>query len=251
MSEDLLSRAARALREETADGVADGARTRAQVLARLDDARARRRRRLLVLLPIAATFLAGSVFGASGGRGAALVARVSEALGIAPAEESVSPPPRASRRSAPIRAEQAAPATSAPIAIAAPEPIAAPASETSARASPIRSADPIPVLRRPATTAAPAPQARTADPDDALYREAHRVHFVVHDPAGALVAWDRYLATAPTGRFALEARYNRAICLVRLGRTAEARTALEPFASAAPGAYRQTEAAQLLEALAP
>jgi len=53
------------------------------------------------------------------------------------------------------------------------------------------------------------------------------------------------LGAAPRGRFANEARYNRAICLVRLGRHAEAQRDLEPFASGAMG-YRQNEARQLL-----
>jgi len=46
----------------------------------------------------------------------------------------------------------------------------------------------------------------------------------------------------------LEARYNRAICLVRLGRRAGARAALAPFASGAYGGYRQEDARALLDA---
>jgi len=56
------------------------------------------------------------------------------------------------------------------------------------------------------------------------------------------------LRSAPNGRFATEARYNRAICLLRLGRDGEARQALEPFASGKMG-YRQNEARQLLDEL--
>jgi hypothetical protein len=87
------------------------------------------------------------------------------------------------------------------------------------------------------------------DPTHALYRRAHQAHFTEHDPARALALWESYLREAPRGRFAVEARYNRALCLVRLGRHAEARSALEPFANGTPGSYRQHEAAQLLEAL--
>jgi hypothetical protein len=94
----------------------------------------------------------------------------------------------------------------------------------------------------------PRPPARD---DAALYREAHALHFVAHDPARALVAWDRYLsaasASSQTG-LVLEARYNRAICLVRLGRREEAREALAPFAAGAYGAYRREEARALLDA---
>jgi hypothetical protein len=72
-------------------------------------------------------------------------------------------------------------------------------------------------------------------------------HFVDHDPARALAGWDAYLGAAPSGPFAPEARYNRALSLIRLGRNAEARTALEPFANGSYGGYRKDEASALLE----
>ncbi len=100
-----------------------------------------------------------------------------------------------------------------------------------------------------AETAPPAPPPRP-DPHAALFEEAHRLHFIDRDPARALAAWDRYLVTAPNGRFAPEARYNRALALVRLGRVAEAKTELEAFAGGAYGSYRRDEAKALLGALA-
>jgi hypothetical protein len=95
----------------------------------------------------------------------------------------------------------------------------------------------------------PAPPQPAIEP---LYRHAHELEFHGTDPAAALEAWDAYLAAEPGGRFAVEARYNRAIALVRLGRYAEARRALEPFArgEVTPVGYRQTEAAQLVDRLA-
>jgi hypothetical protein len=81
----------------------------------------------------------------------------------------------------------------------------------------------------------------------ALYRVAHRLHFASRDPLAALSAWNDYLRVDPHGAFALEARYNRAVCLVRLGRVAEAREALAPLA--ADGGYRTTDARALLDAL--
>lgn len=106
----------------------------------------------------------------------------------------------------------------------------------------------------PATTQAPSPESAVAPveaaPDpDALYRAAHRAHFVDRDPAAALVAWDRYLAAAPHGALAPEARYDRAIALIRLGRRDEAADALRPFANGEYGPYRQAEARALLEDL--
>ena len=86
-------------------------------------------------------------------------------------------------------------------------------------------------------------------PAGALYRAAHQAHFVDRAPAAAFAAWNAYLAEAPAGRFALEAQYNRALCLVRLGHTAAARRALRPFAAGRYGRYRQREAQALLQAI--
>lgn len=74
----------------------------------------------------------------------------------------------------------------------------------------------------------------------------------VADPPEAPVVDREALPTSEgvtlAGRFASEASYNRALCLVRLGRHAEAKRALEPFASGTMG-YRQSEARQLLQEL--
>src|SRR5262249_36964098 len=87
------------------------------------------------------------------------------------------------------------------------------------------------------------------DEDSRLYAVAHQAHFVARDPDAALRAWDAYLAAYPAGRFALEARFNRALTLVRRGRLDEARTGLPPFANGEAGGYRQREARELLDAM--
>jgi len=104
----------------------------------------------------------------------------------------------------------------------------------------------------PPPVTAPRPPRRVAAAVEVLYRRAHDLHFHGSDPAAALAAWDAYLAAEPGGRFAVEARYNRALVLVRLGRHGEARAALAPFArgEVAPAGYRQAEAEQLVERLA-
>jgi hypothetical protein len=99
-------------------------------------------------------------------------------------------------------------------------------------------------------TEAAAPRGITTSmPDaDAFHRRAFAA-YRDHDDEGALAAWDEYLRTNPMGRFVPEARWGRAAALVRLGRKAEARDALVPFARGDLGAYRRDEAKALLERL--
>lgn len=90
---------------------------------------------------------------------------------------------------------------------------------------------------------------RVVDTAAQLYRHAHDLHFHGADPAAALAAWDGYLAAAPDGKLAVEARYNRGICLVKLGRLAEAREVFAAFAEerVSPAGYRADEARALLK----
>jgi len=78
------------------------------------------------------------------------------------------------------------------------------------------------------------------------YERAHRDHFFRDAPVAALAAWDAYLAAYPHGTFAPEARFNRALCLVKLERFAAAAQALRPFARGGSGGYRHHEGCQLL-----
>jgi len=83
------------------------------------------------------------------------------------------------------------------------------------------------------------------------YRRAHALHFRGGSDADTLAAWDAYLGAFPHGRFAADARYDRALVLVRLDRRDEARAALAPFAAGTvDGGYRQREATALRAALA-
>jgi hypothetical protein len=71
----------------------------------------------------------------------------------------------------------------------------------------------------------------------------------IRPPPGGAVGRTGTLAAYPSGCFAPEARYNRALVLVRLGRRAEAREALRPFAAGELGGYRQREAKELIDAM--
>jgi hypothetical protein len=96
----------------------------------------------------------------------------------------------------------------------------------------------------PALDDAPAPGPSDAEAD--AYGRAHRAHFDESAPERALGAWDDYLRLYPRGAFEPEARFNRAISLVRLRRFAQAERALRSFADGRLGGYRRAEAEQLL-----
>ena len=72
---------------------------------------------------------------------------------------------------------------------------------------------------------------------------------VAVSPPRALAAWDDYLRIAGRGVLVPEARYNRAMCLIRLGRKSEARGALAAFANGEYGNYRKSEARALIDAI--
>jgi TolA-binding protein len=239
MTDDLLKEATRALHEESADDGADGRFTRARVMASLHQGKVRRRTRLAFILPLAACLAAGTAWGAATGRLPAMFHAVGQLVGYSHGPHGASEP-KANARAASGSRKALPPTASAPI-VATPAPIAeappAPAPAKKEVAAP--SAKPSPSLGS---------SAAFQDADGDLYRLAHEAHFTSHDYARALTGWNAYLQAAPNGRLATEARYNRAICLLRLGRDPEARQALEPFASGKLG-YRQNEARELLEEL--
>lgn len=235
-----LDRAARALAEVRHGRSDDAGRTRARILASHRD----KQQRSAWLYAVAAVLVLGlgvpTAWAWATGRldrwlapeapsapsapsPAATVERRPPREATEPVAPEVSPP------SVPSTTTEAAPPETTPVVLAPPveAPEAPPAEET---------ADEGPVVD---------PAERRA------YREAHALHFEARDTEGALAAWDRYLARYPAGRFSIEARYNRALCLVRLGRENEAREALAPFAAGRYGEYRRREAAALTEAMAP
>ncbi|MGK3984285.1 hypothetical protein WME99_14675 [Sorangium sp. So ce136] len=288
MKDDVLRDAARALRDEADASRGRRDETRARVMRSLKAQRARRLTTVRLVVPLAAV-LVGSAAWASAARWFPDAWNdVASQLGLTAADPPDAPPgpPPSRARSAPRRAAEAdvpapppieptvaelAPPAPPPLepTVVAPAPLAPPIAPSESapapRRAPVVAVAPATQAARPAASpsaASSSPAARPqandpqavqrppAGPDtDALYQAAHRAHFVERNPSAALGAWDAYLAAAPRGRFAVEAQYNRALCLVRLGRTDEARRALEPFAQGAHGGYRQTESRSLLEAM--
>lgn len=276
--DEILRKAARVLREEADASRARPDETRARIMRSLTARRSRRLKAIRVLVPLAAVLIGSVAWASATHRLPSVWYEMASKLGLgdnveqkapeipeAPARRASStanpmaPPPETSKEepqapTQPANDEDSAtpesdpPAPEKPIAVvpertavrvpaSAPAPVPPPAPHTDAAGS-------------AAVPAAPAPSSAPADPDaHALYQAAHRAHFVDRNSSAALAAWDAYLKAAPRGRFAVEARYNRALCLVRLGRTSEARRTLEGFANAAPGSYRQAEARALLDAM--
>jgi hypothetical protein len=140
-----------------------------------------------------------------------------------------------------------APATAAP-AIAAPAPPPARHPKALAMtAPPVVAPIEAPPPRAAAPTPLAAPRVTHRAVIEAAYRRAHELHFRGDDPTAALAAWDDYLRADPGGRFAAEARFNRAIDLIKLGRFDDARAALAPFARG--DGYRKDDAQRLLDRL--
>jgi TolA-binding protein len=241
MSAD-LDEAFRAVREQTAEPRNSGMATRRAMLAQVQ-ARERNRARLVsVFVPLAALLVISVAWAAASGR---LTRRVmpSSVPGVAaPSAHN----DQASALPDPLRP---LPSSSASLPIAPLSSVENRAS-TAARNAPLTTgAPPEHLAVPPAAASRSSAELRVSPREQALYETAHQAHFAARAPAAALPAWDAYLAEFPDGRFALEARYNRAICLVRLGRHDAARAALQPFANGEAGGYRQQDAIALLDAL--
>lgn len=274
MSRDILKEATNALRDEAPGGEGGSDATRMRIMGSV---RAQRRRRI-GLVRASAVLLAAALggtawaaatgrlpsFGAllgldEGERAGSVQAPAGSAPGSGPAETSSGPAAPAETAPAASAPTETAPAATAPVAVApratsrsdlpsTPSPVRTPAATASGTATTAPGAAEGTASPSPSTGEPAAPSSADAAAD-ALYQRAHALHFQAHDYAAARSAWEAYLKLAPTGRFAAFAHYNRALCLVRLGRTDEARRALQPFATGAFGGYRRAEAQSLLDVL--
>jgi hypothetical protein len=254
--DDRLERAFRSVR-----AIEDGQNPRAdetldRVLANLAASKVRTtagRRAVRVWLPAAAVLAVSAVAAARlgswtartapapadhPGAVAAGSAHVPSGLGTAPLEVEPSAPPAAD---APDEA-----VATRPGATPDDRPDRSPAASAGHARRPSSSG----VSTSPVTVASASARAQVVAPDDdETFAAAHRLHFGGADPSAALSAWDDYLRRFPDGRFVPEARYNRAIDLLKMGRTAAAREALQPFADGVYGTYRSEEARAILRSM--
>jgi hypothetical protein len=221
----------------------DARLVRARILRTTQAPRRRSLRRFSFVLPLAAAFVASAAMAASHpGVRSVVVMRFEALLGTAPAlprpapasaRNRVVPFVAGSRAPVPVSSAGLDPDSSTPIAVD-DLPLAPPTASVSDKS--------------PNLPAIPSSAAQI-DPQLAAYRAAHRTHFDSGDAKAALSAWDSYLSEFPDGSFVDDARFNRALCLIRLGQLAAARAALSAFANAPAGSYRQVEAESLLSGL--
>jgi hypothetical protein len=268
---DRLDRAFRALRESEEGHDPRAEETLARILRHVERSPARRGRRAMRVWLLAAAVVAVTTAAAarSGqlGRVLRLVAWRDDAPSAGTPSLLPAPPPGSSPLDPPTAGQ---PTLAMPESAAienAPGVVPSPAPPGNLPSRPLTAA---PGRRESIATGATTPHAASASAsanaaaaspntapsasavasaDDQAFARAHALHFHGGDPAAALAAWDEYLRAYPSGRFAPEARYNRAIDLLKLGRNGEAREALQPFADGAFGGYRRDEAQGILRSL--
>lgn len=246
MNNDELERAIVALRQHRSGASTRAESTEARVVALVrEQQRVRRRWRWLV--PLAAICAASSAWAATHLEFARAVLSDGSTPASAP---SVVPRHQPNLSSHP---------TSVANAVTPANDAAAPLPSAASPVDAVRLAVPTPVLvprgsALPGTPPSPSSGAelsqRTAPrPSYQIFRDAARLQYGRRDYAAALTAWDQYLAVEPNGALALEARFNRGVCLAGVGRSADAERALAPFAKGEYGQYRLQEARAVLERL--
>jgi TolA-binding protein len=264
---DVLKRASEALRDATEPSAEELARLRARVLSRgkvTPLRKSERQKRLRWILPLAAAFIAGSALAATPGAIDGMLSTVERYLDIelfAHAHQTARKPndhPSAEKTKLEASQQISSLASVEPepdsVPVNVPEPVPdspspspAPSHARTARA-PRSEEAPMPATAVGSTTEEQVAQGPSRDLQ--LYNKAHALHFRERRYNEALFAWEEYLGLVPTPTFALEARYNRALCLLRLGHYEEARAALLPFAEGRYlNGYRRDEATRFIQAL--
>ncbi len=250
MTDDLLKQYTSALRQEFDGASAAPEATRARVIRNLAERKPRRAKWWAIGIPALALLGGSTAWAAAHGQLGVMVKQATIALGLSIEDEVEAPAPAPAPRRPGAQAVTAAPVEKV---VEEDESLAAPAEEPE---------DPAPRVTSPLPRSAtetpqgPSPeelaQKRAQEEQEKAiiaYKKGHDAHYGQGNCATAISAYDSYLRQYPAGSFVLEARYNRAVCLVQVGRLAEAQTALRPFAQGQLGGYRQTQAQSLLDAL--
>lgn len=269
MSDDLLAKMASALREEHDGATAFPEATRARVVRTLAERKPRRKKWWTVGVP-AFVLLGGSTAWASAtGQLPLLIEKTVQLVtGTAPEDESEKAAPARPARS-PLARQASEPesafdaadsvegAQEADVQEEAAQEETAPPQKQEEQVEPPQTQQ----VQRQHNQIQQAQKNLRGDgskeapvaPEDAVglsvYREAHDAHFKQGDCDKAVRLYQKYLSEVPSGSFALEARYNRGVCLLKLGRTEEAVSALRPFADGAYGEYRRASSKELLDAV--
>ena len=241
--DDVLRRAGQALGRAADVGDPGPAGARSAILARIQADRQARARRVALAVPLLIVGIASTAAAAATGVLPKWLHAVRVAIVDDPRPPAVTAVPVAQQPQLPPR-QHPSPPPQAPVAepVVAPPTAVPPDSVSQAPAPPVWVPHPI---KHPA----PPPPAPAADALG-LFRTAQRLQFDQKDWPAALQAWQAYLAAQPHGELEPEARWNRALCLVHLGRTTQARHALAPFAAGDYGGYQQAKAQQLVTELA-
>ena len=255
MSDDLLSQYTNALKQEYDGSTAAPEATRARVIRTLTERRPRRAKWWTIGVPALVLLGGSTAWAGASGQLSVLVHQASVALGIVDTAPPQSTHPTVLRKK--TGPEHGAPQTA--VANTQPhnttpavEPEPSDTVRSAVAANPlIQSDNTAHVDLDESTGEDPAlAQARALESAAlAAYKRGHDAQFSDSNCNQAVAAYSSYLTQYPSGSFVLEARYNRAVCLVQLGHMAEARAALVPFAQGQYGGYRQSQAQSLLDAL--
>lgn len=254
MSDDLLSKMTRALAEEHDGTTAVPGATRARVVRTLAERKPRRKKWLAVGIPAFVLFGGSTAWAAATGNLPPVMQKVVAVLiGDVAVDEPAAEAPVAQRSGKwappPTPIEEATALVEEEVEEEPEEETVEPQVEE-AKSEPPKIAS---VASNPKPTTADRPTNADLPPEDhtalVTYRAAHRAHFRQGDCAGAVSGYRKYLREQPSGTFALEAKYNLGVCLIRMGQTAEAKRLLQPFADGAHGNYRKEKSQELIDAL--
>lgn len=260
MSDDLLAQMTQALRDEHDGATAVPEATRARVIRTLSERKPRRRKWLAVGIPLFVVFGGSTAWAAASGKLTPIVQQAFSVFTEDSVEDEKQAPVEPKQKTArphaePNVPEAVVPATEEPKQQEPEEDTAEPANPVvDASVSPIR--QPRAPQNKRASTEPPSREDRERTEEISedhtsllLYRNAHRSQFSQGDCVSAIAGYELYLRLYAKGPFAVDARYNRGVCLIRMGRHQEAHDALLPFAQGRFGNYRKSESQRLLDAM--